>query len=114
MANAQYGKVETYSLCPLSGDKWQLIRDHIASDKPKSETQGLSADAVREAEDPSMYDVTQSLEGDGGVVLDAHREVRVKLYIGQVSSRTSSSLQWESILITAQPSSTYHDYSTPP
>lgn len=33
----------------------------------------------------SMYDVTQSVK-QGGVVLDAGREVRVKVYMGQVSS----------------------------
>ena len=103
------------SLRPLSSDKWQLIRDKIEADSVKGLQDAAQADTPVEMEDASMYDVTQTLKGgDGGVVLDAHREVRVKLYIGQVSSRTSSSLQWESILITAQPSSTYHDYSTPP
>ena len=36
------------------------------------------------SESTSISDVTRALKDDNGVVLDANREVRVKLYIGQV------------------------------
>ena len=69
-------------LRPLTGDKWENIRKKIESDR---QPQTIDSGARIEAEDPSLYDVTQTLKIDGGVVLDAHREVRVKLYLGQVS-----------------------------
>ncbi|KAI0764871.1 phosphatases II [Fomes fomentarius] len=74
------GKVETLLLRPLTGDKWKTIRDKIEADG-KAQSGGNSK---AQREDTSLYDVTQSLKTDGGVVLDAHREVRVKIYLGQV------------------------------
>ncbi len=65
----------TLLLCPLTGDKWNTIRDKIEADG--------KAPSFKEVED--MYDVTLPLKTDGAVVLNAHREVRVKLYLGQVS-----------------------------
>ena len=74
----------------MTGDKWQLIRDNITALPSSQGLDETSADAALEADDPSLYDVTsQMLNGDGGVVLDAHREVRVKLYLGQVSGPMS-------------------------
>ncbi len=81
-------------LHPLTGDKWDSIREDIEADGD-SKTQGDNATAngtrpkdnsIAEGEDASLYDVTQTLKADGGVVLDAHREVRAKLYLGQVSA----------------------------
>ncbi|KAI0746880.1 phosphatases II [Daedaleopsis nitida] len=77
------GKVETLLLRPLTGDKWKDIREKIEADE-KTQGQGNSQTGIAEAEDPSLYDVTQTLKTDGGVVLDAHREVRIKIYLGQV------------------------------
>ncbi|KAI8986888.1 phosphatases II [Trametes punicea] len=74
------GKVETLLLRPLTGDRWLSIRENIEAEE-KSPSEG--ANNV-ESEDTSIYDTTQALKGDGGVVLDAHRELRVKLYLGQV------------------------------
>ncbi|KAH9852533.1 phosphatases II [Lenzites betulinus] len=74
------GKIETLLLWPLTGDKWQRIRDNIEAEEKAAPG---SAPKV-ESEDASIYDATQTLKGDGGVVLDAHRELRVKLYLGQV------------------------------
>ncbi|KAI0372044.1 phosphatases II [Pilatotrama ljubarskyi] len=74
------GKIETLLLRPLTGDKWLSIREKI-----EAEEKAPSGDAANvESEDASIYDTTQTLKGDGGVVLDAHRELRVKLYLGQV------------------------------
>ena len=97
-ASRQGGKIETLLLRPLTGDKWQSIRARIEEDGHTQNTpaQGASAGkgdenadpsrtAGLETEDASLYDVTQTLKTDGGVVLDAHRELRVKLYLGQVS-----------------------------
>ncbi len=79
-------------LRPLTGDKWDSIREDIEAD---GKTQGDNTTAsgtrpkdnsIAEGEEASLYDVTQTLKADGGVVLDAHREVRAKLYFGQVSA----------------------------
>ncbi|KAI0777771.1 phosphatases II [Trametes elegans] len=74
------GKVETLLLRPLTGDKWLSIREKIEADRKDSSTSAVNV----ESEDASIYDATQTLKNDGGVVLDAHRELRVKLYLGQV------------------------------
>ncbi|KAI0336859.1 phosphatases II [Cubamyces sp. BRFM 1775] len=74
------GRTETLLLRPLTGDKWQRIREKIeAEGKLPSE----GADTV-ESEEASIYSATQTLRSDGGVLLDAHCELRVKLYLGQV------------------------------
>ncbi|KAI0711173.1 phosphatases II [Cerioporus squamosus] len=79
------GKVETLLLRPLTGNKWDSIRENIeAGGKTQNDHTGSKAGDIAEGEDTSLYDVTQTLKTDGGVVLDAHREVRVKLYFGQV------------------------------
>ncbi|KAI0674415.1 phosphatases II [Trametes maxima] len=75
------GKVQTLLLRPLTGDKWLSIREKIEAE---GRTPAAGVDANVESEDTSIYDATQALKGDGGVVLDAHRELRVKLYLGQV------------------------------
>ena len=83
----QNGKIESVLLRPLTGDKWQRMRDKIVADGKAHEGGGGGSQTagIGEGEDTSLYDVTQTLKTDGGVVLDAHREVRVKLYLGQVS-----------------------------
>ena len=90
-------------LRPLSSDNWELVREDIeAGPDAPAVAQGSGVDADLEAEDPSLYDITQALGGDGGVVLDAHREVRVKLYLGQVSN----SIHLRPIFISPSPSRT--------
>ncbi|KAL7284123.1 hypothetical protein ACG7TL_001404 [Trametes sanguinea] len=74
------GKVETVLLRPLTGDKWLSIREKIEAEE---KVHPVGANSV-ESEATSLYDPTQALKVDGGVVLDAHRELRVKLYLGQV------------------------------
>ncbi|KAI0646393.1 phosphatases II [Trametes meyenii] len=75
------GKVQTLLLRPLTGDKWLSIREKI---EVEGKAPAADIDANVESEDTSIYDATQALKGDGGVVVDAHRELRVKLYLGQV------------------------------
>lgn len=62
------------------------IRDSL----PQTEG-GLATDDidVPASEANSMYDVTQSAK-ERGVVLDAGREVRVKVYMGQVLLHTTN------------------------
>ncbi|TBU41726.1 phosphatases II [Dichomitus squalens] len=92
------GKVGSLLLRPLTGDKWRSIRTKIEEDSHAQQTHAQSAPACKgdennadqgrtaslETEDASLYDVTQTLKTDSSVVLDAHRELRVKLYLGQV------------------------------
>ncbi|KAI0711274.1 phosphatases II [Earliella scabrosa] len=86
-STSENGKIESVLLRPLTGDKWQRMRDKIVADGKAHEGGGGGGSqtaGIGEGEDTSLYDVTQTLKTDGGVVLDAHREVRVKLYLGQV------------------------------
>ena len=71
-----------YVLRPLSGDGWALVKSKIEDDALGSGT------AFEEA---SIHESTDSLGSTrDGVVLDANREVRVKLYMGQVSTNAPS------------------------
>ncbi|KAI0659244.1 phosphatases II [Cubamyces menziesii] len=78
--SAADGKTEILLLRPLTGDKWQRIREKIEAEG-KLPSEGA---VTVESEEASIYSATQALRSDGGVVLDAHRELRVKLYLGQV------------------------------
>lgn len=53
----------------------------------KSEIAGDGESPVVESEEASIHDSTHSLDSRNGVVVDADREMRIKLYIGQVSIR---------------------------
>ncbi|OCH93345.1 phosphatases II [Obba rivulosa] len=71
----------TLSLRPLTADTRDTIRDNV--DKEKDQ-QPPSADGV-DCEETSINDTTQAPQlPDGGVILDANREIRAKLYIGLV------------------------------
>ena len=63
-------------LRPLSGDGWALV---------KSKIEGVGESPSIESEEASIHESTHSLSSKDGVVLDAKREVRIKLYMGQVS-----------------------------
>ncbi|KAJ6590565.1 phosphatases II [Mycena vulgaris] len=76
------GKILTYTLKPLSESGWVNIRDALKESGGAPQTEDLEVD-VPASEVNSMYDVTQSAK-ERGVVLDAGREVRVKIYMGQV------------------------------
>jgi len=68
---------------PLTDEKWDEFRDNL---RHAGTGESLAPEEVNlpSSEANSMYGVTHSVK-ERGVVLDAGREVRVKLYIGQVS-----------------------------
>ncbi|KAK7019030.1 phosphatases II [Favolaschia claudopus] len=74
------GKISTYTLHPLSESGWVNIRDGLPEADAVPDTDDIDIPA---SEANSMYEVTHSAR-ERGVVLDAGREVRVKLYMGQV------------------------------
>ncbi|KAF7323923.1 Phosphatases II [Mycena kentingensis (nom. inval.)] len=76
------GKIWTYNLLPLTESGWVNIRNTLEETTEGPETEDLDAD-LPASEANSMHDVTQSLTGRG-IVLDAGREVRVKIYMGQI------------------------------
>ncbi|KDR72555.1 hypothetical protein GALMADRAFT_252686 [Galerina marginata CBS 339.88] len=95
------GKIYVYTLRPLSDKRWEGLKEDlhktVASDddhhKQTLEAIDTNASAVgvSRSEANSMYDVTtaaskigNSLGLEQGVILDAGREIRVKLYMGQV------------------------------
>lgn len=74
------GKVITYAMEPLTDEEWGEIKEVIAE-----EGRGLEPPGAR-SETASVNDVaTRVLNGRvRGIVVDANRELRAKLYIGQV------------------------------
>ncbi|KAJ7512033.1 hypothetical protein B0H11DRAFT_2151772 [Mycena galericulata] len=76
------GKILTYRLHPLTESGWVHIRDELQKNEAGPDTEDLEVD-IPASEANSMEDVTQSAK-ERGVVLDAGREVRVKIYMGQV------------------------------
>ncbi|KAJ7151115.1 phosphatases II [Mycena filopes] len=74
------GKILKYTLHPLSESGWVNIRETLQETEGVPVTEDVDVPA---SETNSMYDVTQSAKARG-VVLDAGREVRVKVYMGQV------------------------------
>ncbi|KAJ7039826.1 phosphatases II [Mycena alexandri] len=73
-------KVLKYTLHPLSDSGWVNIRETLQETEGAPVTEDIDVPA---SEANSMYDVTPSAKAPG-VVLDAGREVRVKVYMGQV------------------------------
>ncbi|KAG6857038.1 hypothetical protein H0H87_010392 [Tephrocybe sp. NHM501043] len=72
-------KIDLYTLSPLTTQKWDSLRNTLETeDKPSLEDFDGPA-----SETSSLYDATQSAK-ERGVILDAAREVRIKLYMGQV------------------------------
>lgn len=67
----------TYTLHPLSESGWVNIRNALQETGGVPDTEEADVPA---SEANSMYDVTQSAK-ERGVVLDAGREVRVKVCI---------------------------------
>ncbi|KAF8067782.1 hypothetical protein FPV67DRAFT_1669665 [Lyophyllum atratum] len=74
-------KLEIYTLRPLTNQKWDTFREGLQHETGAK--LDLDEAKVPASEKNSMYDLTQSVK-EHGVVLDAGREVRVKLYMGQV------------------------------
>lgn len=78
-------KTTAYTLRPLNSDAWSDLRSGLKL----SGGEGVQLDGVNipSSETNSIYEVTQTLKGDKGIILDAAREVRIKLYMGQVSKQ---------------------------
>lgn len=77
----QEEKVATYTLRLLTGGKWESLKTAIEEEGSAAQDgQGT----LVEAEETSIHDVTGKFDNADGAVLDANREVRVKLYMGQV------------------------------
>ncbi|KAL4253065.1 Dual-specificity lipid and protein phosphatase [Abortiporus biennis] len=74
----QKDKVITHRLRPLTGKNWDVLRQDIEQQKEALTNGGVAS------EEGSMYDLTKTLNTPGGVIVDANREVRAKLYFGQV------------------------------
>ena len=76
------GKVITYVMEPLTDEKWGAIKEVIAGGD-----EGFEHPEVK-SETTSVNDVATKAFGDGvgGIIVDANRELRAKLHIGQVGS----------------------------
>ncbi|KDQ60191.1 hypothetical protein JAAARDRAFT_32572 [Jaapia argillacea MUCL 33604] len=76
------GKVVAYTLIPLTDDKWVKIRDDLEGAKGE----GIQDDTGAKSEETSVVDIMPGVDGisEDGIVLDAEREFRMKLYMGQV------------------------------
>ena len=76
-ATKELGKVITYVMEPLTDEKWGEIKEVIAG-----------GDKGVDSETASVNDVATKVlrDGVGGIIVDANRELRAKLYTGQVGS----------------------------
>ena len=81
----ELGRVTTYVMEPLTDERWGEIKEFIAGEDKEPEYQEVKSETT------SVNDVATKVlnEGVGGIVVDANRELRAKLYTGQVSSFTS-------------------------
>lgn len=74
----QNGKYTVHKLAPLSDTKWNYIKTEIGKEPLAKDPDGVKSEAG------SVDDVTTTLHSENGVVVDAFREMRGKLYMGQV------------------------------
>ena len=77
----ELGKVITYVMEPLTDEKWGEIKEVIAGeDSTRLEPPGIASETA------SVNDVATKVLSEvmGGIIVDANRELRVKLYTGQV------------------------------
>ncbi|KAK0503091.1 hypothetical protein EDD18DRAFT_1136342 [Armillaria luteobubalina] len=80
--NDRDNKVITFVLKPLSTDKWKNLQDMVNQDSGV-DIPSLDEVGISQSEATSIRDVTQGVKGKG-VVLDAGREIRLRLYMGQI------------------------------
>lgn len=78
----ELGKVATYVMEPLTDEKWGEIKEVIAQEVKRLEHPEVKSETA------SVNDVATKVLNDevGGIVVDANRELRAKLYTGQVGS----------------------------
>ena len=83
----EQGKVITYVMKPLTDEKWVKIKEVIAEDGDEVGNQEVRSETT------SVNEVSTKVLQDGeGVIVDANRELRAKLYTGQVSPSIPLSL----------------------
>jgi len=77
----ELGKVITYAMEPLTDEKWVEIKEGIVGEEEGLESAGIKSETA------SVNDVATKVFSDevGGIIVDANRELRAKLYTGQVS-----------------------------
>jgi len=106
--------MNVYTLRPLSEKRWEGLKhelDNTAASGDQAEyretlkeiEENATKAGISRSEANSMYDETStattavkgaeasppSLNFEGGVILDAEREIRIKLYLGQVHQMLS-------------------------
>lgn len=76
----EQGKVITYVMKPLTDEKWVKIKEATIGDGEELENQEVKSETT------SVDEVATKVFMDGqGIIVDANRELRAKLYTGQVS-----------------------------
>ncbi|KZP14936.1 hypothetical protein FIBSPDRAFT_1048458 [Athelia psychrophila] len=80
------GKITAYTLCALSDDNWIDIGSGVDNKENAEKAPVAKAAGSAPSETNSIADAAsiQAINPDAGVVVDANREVRLKLYMGQV------------------------------
>ncbi|KAK7042977.1 Telomerase protein component 1 [Paramarasmius palmivorus] len=82
-------KIVTYTLKALSNKSWENIQEEVKGEKePMGVPEGVPPSAATSVADLTIIPPTtgngKAQKDSQGVILDANREVRVKLYMGQV------------------------------
>ncbi|PBK77978.1 phosphatases II [Armillaria solidipes] len=80
--NDRDNKVITFVLKPLSTAKWKNLQEEVNQDS-RVDVPSLDEAGIPQSETTSICDVTQGVK-EKGVVLDAAREIRLRLYMGQI------------------------------
>jgi len=74
-------------LTPLNQRDWTIVRESI-KENPAPTTSDIDVPPAMEIENDVYFDEAQVTTPDSGIILDAGREVRAKLYLGQVYKTT--------------------------
>ncbi|KAK0210590.1 hypothetical protein DFS33DRAFT_1294191 [Desarmillaria ectypa] len=81
--NDKDGKVVTFLLKPLSTAKWKNLQEEMNQDS-RVDVSSLDEVGIPQSETASISDATTQGVKEKGIVLDAAREVRLRLYMGQI------------------------------
>lgn len=77
----QKSRIYTHVLTPLNQSRWEVVRESIR-ENPSSGTPDIDVPPAMEIENDGVC--VDDTTPDDGIILDAGREVRAKLYLGQV------------------------------
>ncbi|KAI5121808.1 hypothetical protein M0805_009800 [Coniferiporia weirii] len=83
------GRIITYRLRPLSDESWEVLQERIPEHDNESDAHAESARAAADTSTASSATdlaqvINDSDNDERGVLLDVGREVRAKLYMGQI------------------------------